>query len=268
MKAMKILGWVVLVIVVFVGLSIYLTLNNLNAIVKQVVEQVGSETLQTTVSLREADIRLLDGKASLSGLSIRNLPGYSQPNLFQMETILVDLDLEAMMDQVVHVENVVVEGISIVAEQKGTTTNMQQLMSQLPKSGQGTSSQGGNDSGGDSEGAVSADIRIKIDQIGFADNSATVITEKWGENQLKIPALRLENIGGEQGVPPDQLADAILRPLIKRINKALEKGIKDLAEQKAKEKLREKEDELKAKYKDKLGADDEDIDALKSLLSR
>lgn len=269
MKVLKILGWVLLALILFIGLSIYLTASNLNAIVKQVVEQVGSEVLQTNVTLREADIQLLEGSARLSGLTIANVPGYQSPTLFSMETIQVTLNIEALANKVVELSTVRIDGIDVVAEQKGTSTNIQALMNNLP-AGDGAGSTG--EESGDS-GSGDSEFRFKIDDFQFADSQARVITDRWGETMLKMPAVSLQQIGGKDGVPPDQLATEILRPLMKQLNRSLEKGIKTIAEEKAREKLGEKEDELKARYRDKLneefGDDADNVDAtLKSLLKK
>lgn len=268
MKVLKILGWLLVILIAFVALSVYLTASNLNSIVKQVVEQVGSETLQTRVTLREADIQLLEGKARLSGLVIENLPNYTAPNLFEMETVAVALNLEAMADKLVDISDVRIEGIRVTAEQVGTSTNIQALMDNLPES----SSSGAEPQppAGDEGGS---DLRFRIGEFVFAESSAELITEKWGVQQLNIPAIELRSIGGDQGVPPEELANAILQPLIKRVNTAMQKGLKQAVEEKAKEKLSEKEAEAKEKARqklqEKLGDNAEGAEsALKSLFSK
>lgn len=270
MKVLKILGWLLVVLIAFVALSVYLTASNLNSIVKQVVEQVGTETLQTQVTLREADIQLLEGKARLSGLVIENLPTYQAPNLFEMETVAVALNLEAMADKVVDITEVRIEGIKVTAEQKGTRTNIQALMDNLPKS---SSTTGNSKTPGDGESQGESDLRFKIGEFVFAENSAELITENWGAQQVRIPTIRLQAVGGAEGVPPEQLANAILQPLIRQVNAAMQKGLKQVVEDKAKQKLDEKEAEAKEKARqklqEKLGENAGDAEsALKSLFSK
>lgn len=253
MKVIKVLGWVIAALILFIALSVYLTASNLDKIVKQVVEQVGTETLKTPVTLADVDIQLMQGKAQLSGLKIKNLPGYAAPDLFSMDTILVDINLEAMVNQLVQLTQIRIEGIQVAAEQKGTTTNIQALMNNLPAGDSSAESSGGGDTGGEA-----SDLLFKIDDFRFSDSQATVTTERWGTRELKIPAIKLKDIGGEQGVHADQLANAILKPLIKKINAALEKEIKNVAKDKAREKLKEE-----------LGDDGAAVEStLKSLLSK
>lgn len=253
MKVIKVLGWVVVALILFVALSVYLTATNLDKIVKQVVEEVGTETLKTPVTLDVVDIQLMEGKAQLSGLKIKNLPGYEAENLFSMDTILVDINLEAMVNQLVQLRQITIEGIQVAAEQKGATTNIQALMKNLP-AGDSSETSGGTGS----EPGEGSDLLFKIDNFRFANSKATVTTERWGTRSLDIPAISLQQIGGQQGVPPDQLANAILKPLIRKINAALEKEIGNIARDKAKEKIREE-----------LGEDGAAVEStLKSLLSK
>ena len=268
MKVLKILGILVFVLVAFVALAIYMTANNLNAIVKQAVEQVGTETLQTKVSLAAADVSLTEARARLSGLTIQNMPGYQQKNLFEMDEILVDLDLEAVLEHRINLTEITIQGLRVAVEQQGATTNIQQLMDKLPKSDSSTpkTPEGGSET-------AAPDVLVRVGKFEFADSTAKLITEQWGEKDLSVPAITLTNLGGDKGVPPDQLAGAIFKPLLKKINQTVEKQLKKLFEDKAKQKLEEKEDELKSKYRskldEKLGDDSKAAEnALKSMLGR
>ena len=269
MKVIKALGWLLVLVVVFVGLSLYLTANNLNSLVKQAVEQVGTETLQTKVSLVSADISLTEARATLSGLTIHNPPGFTAENIFELGEIGLDLNLEAMLDKVVDISEIKVNGLRVVAEQKGTSTNIQTLLNTVSGSGK-TEAKPADSKSPDN---ASPDVLMKVGKFEFADSTVTLVTEKWGEQQIPLPAITLQKLGGDKGVPPDQLSQVVISRLLKDVNRAVEKKMKALVKEKAKEKLEEKEDELKDKYrselKDKLGDDADQVEgSLKSLLSR
>ncbi|NIV37107.1 MAG: hypothetical protein GWN58_49065, partial [Anaerolineae bacterium] len=68
------------------------------------------------------------------------------------------------------------------------------------------------------------DVLIRVGEFQFTNSSATLVTEKWGEQALSLPAINLNNIGGAKGVPPDQFAKAVFDPLLKKINRAVEEG--------------------------------------------
>lgn len=267
MKVVKIAGWVIVALIAFIALSFYLTLNNLDTIVKQVVERAGSEALQTQVKLNRVDISLVEGRAELGGLTIKNLPGFGAENIFEMDTIAVGINVEALADKLVDITGVDIRGVKVVAEQKGGSTNIQQLLAQLPKSSQESAgTTGGAESG-------SSEFLIKLRELKFLDSSVVLKTDQWGDEALAIPDIKLANLGGEKGSTPDKLARSILDPLLKQVNRAVQQGLKKAIEEKAKAKLQEKEDELKSeardKLREKLGDDAEKVEgALKNLLSR
>lgn len=265
MKLVKVGLAVVVLIAIFVAISVFYVANNLNGLVKQAVEQVGSDTLKTAVTLDAVDINLTEARATLSGLRIANPEPFAQPFIFEMGDITVDLELQALAEKLVDIKEVRIDAAKVVAEQKALTTNVQALLDNLQSSGQAAPAE---QPSGDSSAV--ADIRIKIQSFKFLDSSTTLATEKWGDRDVNVPDIVLSDVGGAKGLPPEALAQAIITPIIQQLKDAVKERLEDLledeAKEKAKEKLGEKEDELKAKLKDKLGEDK--VDALKGLLSR
>jgi uncharacterized protein involved in outer membrane biogenesis len=262
MKFLKIIGGLVLVIVILLVVAGFFVANNINGLVKDAVEDVGSSTLKTSVTLGSANLKLMQGRVQLSGLTIANPEGFGQQNIFEMNDIVVSLELASLLDNIVEVKEISVDGMRVVAEQKGTSTNLQALLKNVDSGAQQPSSE--------PEGEGTAlDVLIKVGQLNFTNGSMQLVSDRWGESDLPLPTIKLTSIGGSSGVPPDQLAEKILQPLLKQVISNLEQGIKQLVEGKAKEKLRAKEDELKEKLNSKLGDKlGTDTDSLKSLFSR
>lgn len=264
MKFLKYFGGLVLILVLLLVIAGFFVAKNINGLVKDAVEDVGSSTLKTQVTLGSANLQLMQGRMQFSGLTIANPQGYGQQNIFEMNDIVVALELTSLLDNIVEVKEISVDGMRVVAEQKGSSTNLQALLSNLDSGAKQTPTEP------EAEGQGEAvDVRIKVGQLNFTNGSTYLVSDRWGDSDLPLPAIKLTNIGGSSGVPPEQLAEKILQPLLKQVINNLEQSIKQLVEGKAKEKLRAKEDELKEKLNtklgDKLGADS---DSLKSLLSR
>ena len=96
----KIIGGVFLVLILAaVGAGVYL-LQNLDGIVKEVIEKVGSDVTGTNVRVDEVKIDLQGGAATLTGLTIANPAGFSEGNLFSMEAIRVIIDVASMTSPV------------------------------------------------------------------------------------------------------------------------------------------------------------------------
>jgi hypothetical protein len=250
-------------IVVVVAIALFVVASNVNGIVKTAVEDLGSSSLKTTVSLNDVDIQLLKGRMQLSGLTIANPEGYEQDNIFVMNDIVLDLELASLKDKLIEVKEISVDGLRVVAEQKNTTTNLQALLNNIDSGAKEPVAETPSDP------SDPIDVLIKIKALSFTNGSTYLVSDRWGDSDLTLPTIALNNIGGSGGVPPEQLAQDIMQPLLKQLISAVQDAIKEQFEGKAKEKLREKEDELKEKLNSKLGEKlGTDTDSLKSLLSR
>jgi multidrug efflux pump subunit AcrB len=191
-----------------------------------------------------------------------------------MDNIIVDLNILSLLNKVVNVQEITIDGARVTAEQKGSTTNIQELLKSLDNEA-ATESPATMPISEETEDDPTAgiDILIKVGQFNFINSATQLVTEKWGDKNVSIPAIKLSNIGDESGVPPEALANAIVKPLLKQLNKALKGRMQDLLREEAKAKLKEKEDELKAKMdkklQEKLGDDAEGVgNAIKSLFSK
>ena len=271
MKLFKVL----IVTVLMIAAALFYLANNINGVVKDAVVKAGSEALKTPVTLEAVDIQLLEGRVQLSGLVIANMAGFKAPSLLEMKTVVIDLDVSSLLDNLVNVQQMTIDGARVTAEQKGATTNVQVLLNNLDA---GTSPQTQSPEQTDGDSPANVDLLIKVGQLNFLNSSTTLISDQWGERDVQIPAIKLSHIGGESGVPAEALAHAIAKPLLKQLNGALKDRLQQLLEDKAKAelkakvgaKLKEKEQELKLKMdkklQEKLG--DSAVDAIKSLFSK
>lgn len=266
MKIGKIILSFVAVVVLILAVVLWYVFNNLNGIVKEVVETAGSDTLKTPVSLGVVDIQLLEARASLGQFKIANYAGFAQPNLMAFDTITVALDKSSLGAEVIVIDEITISGVSISAEEKGGKTNIQTLLDALPKSDSTASKEPeAQSSSGDAP-------LLAIKKLRFVDNSVGLYTEKYGSTTIDMPEIVQNNIGSAtNGLTPEQLAQEIVKPLLKQAQKRIQSGLKDLAKKelearygaeidKAKKDLDTKKDELEKDAADKLGK------SLKSLM--
>lgn len=275
MKAVKIIVGLLLAIVLAVVVVTVVLLGNINSLVKTTVEEVGSDVLGTQVTLAEVDIQLTEAKGVLRGLQIQNPQGFSDAKLLSMSEVLMDLNVQALQDQLVIVEQVRIAGAKVLAEQVGSTTNVQALLKHLEKTDEGSAS-----SSTEQSSSAADNVRVRIDRFDFEDASAKVVSDKLGETTLDMPNINLTKVGGDKGLPPNQLADALITPIVQSLKSSMEGMLKQLAEKKvreelkkqedkAREKLKAKEDEVKAKLESKLDDDEKQkLDSLKSLFKK
>lgn len=247
MKGLKILVWLAGLIIAFiVAVLIYISLN-LNTLIKRTVEDVGPDLTQTPVTLNKVDVSLKDGRVSLFGFDIANPDMFTSDKAFRFDEVSVQIKPESLTGDVVIIEDIIISGIAITAEQKGSNNNLMELKksisSYLPPGSQQNSSQ-------ESSGASK---RFMLKHIKFDNSSLNLITEKYGEKSVTIPGFEMSNIGSpEQGMSVEQIASIVMQSVTDRARRAAEKELRDLMTEEANARVREKLDEKKQEGLDKL----------------
>jgi hypothetical protein len=222
-KTAKILGGSVLAIVAVVAIVMVVALQNLDGIIKNVIETVGSQVTQTKVTVSEVKFSLKDGRGEIRGLKIANPPGYTSAHAFSMKEVAVELDLASLTGDVFVIKEILIDGADLIAEQKGTTTNLKDLLDNI-NSGASASEPAPADE------ASGGDVRLMLEKFAFTGTAATVTSPQLGERSLRIPDIRMQDIGDkETGLTPQQLANRMVKTLLKQVEAAVAKDLKKMA---------------------------------------
>ncbi len=214
-------------------------LQNLDRIIKQTIEQNGSQTTQTAVTLDKVNLSLRSGEGELHSLQINNPAGFSTPYAFLMKLVAIQIDPETVLEDVIVIKHITIDGASLVAEQ----TNLNNL--NLYKLGQNVkSTKADTDSPPPPDKTTptkTQNVRLMIEKISLTNINLQLVTELFGNKTLTLPAIELKNIGDNKtGLAPDELGKAIMKPLMTQVLKAAKDQIKRLATDQAKAKAREK----------------------------
>ncbi len=268
MKAIKIVLGLIAVLVIAVGIFLGFGLSQINTIVKEAIEIVGTDTLKTSVKVNTVDIELLEGKGSLQGFSIANPKGFSNNSIVSVGDVGLQIDIESIPNDVKVIKEVYIDAIALRAEQKNITdTNIQALINNLE-----SSSSGSNSSSGSSSSSESPDVRLMIESFRIGDSSIALETEKFGGRTVKLPGYTQKNIGDKKnGLTPEQISQTIMDGLLARAKKAVKSELENLLkgelEAKAKEKIEEAKQKAKDKLQEKLGdkVKSGDLEKLKGL---
>ncbi len=258
MKIVKIILGLLAVAIILIAIAVFFVLKNINGIVEEAIESVGTDTLQTSVNVSSVDIKLVEGKGEISGITIANPKGYSGNSLLSVGDVGLQIDIESLPGDVKVIKEIYVDAVQLRAEQKNITdTNIQALIDNMKSSGGDSSSSSASSQSSGSE----PEVRLMIEKLRFGESSLTLETEKYGGKSLTIPGYTQTNIGNKtKGLAPEEIAPIIVNSILKKAQKAVKKELGDLAKDKAEEKLKEK---LKEKLGDKISSDD--VDKLKGL---
>jgi hypothetical protein len=205
MKALKII--LLIVLVAAVGTVAYVVVNA-GSIVKQVVEQVGSDVLGVPVTVRSVDLSLDGG--SIGGFQIGNPKGFETPYALRVEKAAVKIDATASTTKLVVIDQILVDKAEVNAEFVGRNSNLQTLQKNIEAS-MGPS---------EPEGEAS-DVKVVIEKFDFTNANTVVKSDLLGGGKVSVPDLHLTDIGRkESGVTAAEAAKQLFGPVIGAIVKA------------------------------------------------
>ena len=237
-----IIGFVVILVVAVSGVGYYL-MQNLDEIVKNMIEEVGTEVTNAQVQVKEVKINLPEGKATLSGLTVANPPGFSSEPLFTLSNVSVTIDTSSLTEPVYLIEEISIDGVRVLAEQAGTLTNVQKFMDGMPKSDDS------EDVG--ATGSTEADIKLAISRIDFSNGMMELRSDQIGNQSIELEKLQLRNIGtSENGLTPDEVGEEIAGQLMVSVQDALKSALVKYLRKEAESSIKSKLGSLFSRDKD------------------
>lgn len=96
------------------------------------IETAATKVLGVGVTVKDISLSLLGGTLDLNGLIINNPPGYEHPNLLELGTSHVDVDVMSLLGDTVNIEDITLDGFMVVIEQKGLSSNLNVVLASLP----------------------------------------------------------------------------------------------------------------------------------------
>ncbi|WP_211825017.1 AsmA family protein [Kistimonas asteriae] len=256
MSIKKTVSIALVAIVALMVLVVVITLRNLDGIVKDVIETTGSKITGTPVTLNSVKITLRDGRGELNQLAIANPKGFESPDIFSMNAIALQVSPKSLSGPVVVINEILVDGMDITAEQKGATTNIQTLLKDIKERSAKKPAGEEEKPAEPAKKEEGADIRLMVENLSFTNATLKLMTEDKGDHTLKMPNIVMTNLGDKTtGLTPDELSEEILNRLLAQTEKVVADRLQDIARKKL-------EEELSKKLSDK---DKENLNKLKSL---
>jgi len=204
--------------VVLLGVGLWFLATNLNGLVASAIETHGSEVTETTVSVAGVDISLREGSGSISNLRIGSPEGFRARDVFELGDITVDLDVESLGNDPIVIEEIRIRAPVIHAEfLEDGSSNLQELRRRIE---QHTAGAGGGPGGG------GAEKKLRIQRFVFEEGRIEVDASALGlePRTIELPEIRLNDVGGEAGAPPDRVAQVALGELTRRTASEIASG--------------------------------------------
>lgn len=259
MKALKILLGVVAVVAVIAGGLAYYGISQLDGIVKRVVEDTGSEVVGSSVTLDKVAITLKEGRAEFHTLAVANPDGFSSNDLLNLGEIAVDIEPSSLTGDVIVIDEVLIKAPVLLAELKGLNqSNVQTLLNNIKANTQSSST-----APAETTTESGREVLLAVKRFTFTEGQINVVSDQFGSRELVLPSIVLQNLGSkEKGLTPEELTQAVIKPLLEQVREQLKKHLEGVAKDKA-------EEALKRKIKEKYGEEGEQqLNQLKSLLGK
>ena len=210
-KSLKIIYSILAVIAVLLIVVVIVINLFADSAVKMGIEKAGSKTLQVPVAVDSVNLSILGGKIGFKNLMIDNPPGYKHEKLLELGQAKIAVETGSLLTDIVNIKDIQLNGVSVVLEQKGiTSNNLQDLLKSLPK--KETEPAEPNEPPGkklhiDNLEITNAQVKVKLLPI---PGKADTLT-------LKLAPIKMTDLGGENDIDTGALVRTVLVALAKGI---------------------------------------------------
>jgi uncharacterized protein involved in outer membrane biogenesis len=194
-KAFKILAiFVAALAVVFVLLEL-----SLDRIVLKAVNAAGPAALGVPVSLQDADISLVRGRATLTGLHLGNPAGYKTDGLLDLDSVAVKLDRSSLLSDTVLIKSIAIDGLVVTYEKGLRNSNLGALIDQLSAGSEGEDSAEEKPAAEEASGkkVVIEKLTVADSKMNFSVTGAAALTGG-GAAPIPLPPITLTDLGKEK----------------------------------------------------------------------
>ena len=166
--------------------------------IESAIEVAGSEALGLCLEIAEVDLSLFSGSLSLRGLVIDNPDGYQHKKLLELESGLIQIRIKSLMADTIFIKIIKLKGVDLVVEQKGLTSNLQEVMDMIEMS----------------KATELARKKLEIDVLEISDIRVRVkllpVLGKMGTVTLKLPPIRMTDLGKSEDLDVGTLSAKVI----------------------------------------------------------
>ena len=184
-------------------------ISSIDSIIKQVVEEVGSKTTKTEVSLSAASVSLSDGRAALRGLTVGNPAGFKTDSAFSLGEISVTLDAANTTDKQIVIKEIAINAPQVTYEIGSNGSNIDAIQKNVE-------SATGGSSGGSSAKSGDEGPKLIIDNLYVRSGKIRVSAPLMGGKTMdaSLPTIHLKDIGRDKGgASPAEVAQQVIAKL-------------------------------------------------------
>jgi hypothetical protein len=231
---------------VLVVAGIFLLLGNLDRIVKNRIEVVGSRIAGVPVHVGRVALDLRTGTGQIDDLRIGNPEGFQAPNAFDLKRLRLSIDTGSIMSKPLFLDELTIDSpvVNLEIDQRGGS-NIKRILDSVSAN----TGRVGPKTPDDRPEEPGESMRIGIRALvitGVTFNVRSPLAEDTKSGTL--PAINKSDVGGNEGATPAELGGIILADLGTSI-------LQEAAKRELLEALSDQTDGLLQRIGDALGAD-------------
>ncbi len=127
-KIVKLILVLIIILVVIAGAGFYFFGEH---VLKRGVETAATRALGVGVEIKDVDLSVLKGSVEIEGLKVKNPAGYTYENLLELGRGRIKVSIGSLMGDTVRIEEIKLEGVNLVIEQKMLSNNLQDVLGSL-----------------------------------------------------------------------------------------------------------------------------------------
>ena len=215
---------VMVLLVVVGGAGVYVFLNA-GGIIKQIVEEVGSEATKTKVSLSEVDLSIQSGEAALKGFRMGNPSGFQTPKAMSFGVVSVKIDPASVTQDVILIKEVVIDKPDITYEfASGGGSNFDAIQKNVNSYAKEMGAGGGGGAAKKDSAEAKGGKKVIIEHLYLRNGKIGVSADflKGKSLTADLPTIHLKNIGKKSnGATAAEVADQLMSEISKSATKVV-----------------------------------------------
>jgi hypothetical protein len=237
----KLIIFITLILAIAGSAFWFLTSDKLNAIIAEQIEVQGKNLTEQLVTVKKVDMQLLSGAGTIHGLILNNPSGFTTRPLFALDEITLDINLESLAGvsegKPIVIDAIVIDKPEALVEFNETgSSNIQVILDAINKNRPHSSAS--TEKSADQTNSP----KIRVKKFVLAGVALRVDLTKLGNTTHKktLPDINLSNIGGEDGLPANELGGVMIKKALSAIWKEAKNAQKDMLKDQVKEKIKDK----------------------------
>lgn len=209
-----------LVLLIAIGFGGYYVYRNLDALVEEAIEEIGSEAVGVAVRVDRVELDLEAGRASIFGLSVANPKGFEGAMAFTLGEMTIDIDLDSIRDRrPLVLDEIRIESPVVFYEIDSVGKSNLEVLGENATSGSQSAS------GGEGAGESQPAQRVSVRKIRFAGGRVEADTRKIGGNEMQatLATATLSNVGGSRGATGSEIGKIVVEELARQTALAIGK---------------------------------------------